>query len=125
MKNILLVFLGGGLGSTVRFSLGRWVNALHNHHFPWGTLVVNIVACFILGFVIGLADHKQIISASSRLFWTVGFCGGFSTFSTFSNETLYLIQAGFTVSLVLYISLSLLLCVAAIFGGLYLGEHVG
>jgi len=125
MKELLLVFFGGGLGSTVRFSLGRWVNALHNHHFPWGTLVVNVVACFILGFVIGLADHKQVISASSRLFWTVGFCGGFSTFSTFSNETLYLIQAGFTVSLVLYISLSLLLCVAAIFGGLYLGEHVG
>ena len=125
MKELLLVFLGGGLGSTVRFSLGKWVNALHNHHFPWGTLVVNIVACFILGFVIGLADHKQIISASSRLFWTVGFCGGFSTFSTFSNETLYLIQAGFTIYLILYISLSLLLCVAAVFGGLYLGEHVG
>ena len=125
MKELLLVFLGGGLGSTVRFSLGRWVNALHNHHFPWGTLVVNIVACFILGFVIGLADHKQLISAPSRLFWTVGFCGGFSTFSTFSNETLYLIQAGFTISLILYISLSLLLCVAAIFGGLYIGEHVG
>ena len=125
MKELLLVFLGGGLGSTVRFSLGRWVNALHNHHFPWGTLVVNVVACLILGFVIGLADHKQLISASSRLFWTVGFCGGFSTFSTFSNETLYLIQAGFTISLILYISLSLLLCVAAIFGGLYLGEHLG
>jgi CrcB protein len=124
MRELLLVFLGGGLGSTVRFSLGKWVNALHNHHFPWGTLVVNIVACFILGFVIGLADHKQIISASSRLFWTVGFCGGFSTFSTFSSETLYLIQAGFTISLILYISLSLLLCVAAIFGGLYIGEHV-
>jgi CrcB protein len=125
MKNLLLVFLGGGLGSIVRFSLGRWVNALHNHHFPWGTLVVNIVACFILGFVIGLADHKQVISASSRLFWTVGFCGGFSTFSTFSNETFYLIQSGFTLSLILYISLSLLLCVAAIFGGLYTGEHIG
>lgn len=125
MKELLLVFFGGGLGSTVRFSLGRWVNTLHNHHFPWGTLVVNIVACFILGFVIGLADHKNVISASSRLFWTVGFCGGFSTFSTFSNETLYLIQSGFTLSLILYISLSLLLCVTAIFGGLYLGEHVG
>ena len=125
MKELLLVFFGGGLGSTVRFSLGRWVNTLHNHHFPWGTLVVNIVACFVLGFVIGLADHKNVISASSRLFWTVGFCGGFSTFSTFSNETLYLIQSGFTLSLILYISLSLLLCVTAIFGGLYLGEHVG
>ena len=124
MKDLLLVFLGGGLGSTVRFSLGKQVNALHHHHFPWGTLVVNVVACLILGFVIGLADHKQIISPTARLFWTVGFCGGFSTFSTFSVETLYLLQSGLTLSLVLYISLSLLLCVAATFGGLYLGEHI-
>jgi CrcB protein len=122
MKDFLLVFFGGGLGSTVRFSLGRWVNALHDHHFPWGTLVVNIVACFVLGFVIGLADHKQIISPAARLFWTVGFCGGFSTFSTFSNETLYLIQSGFTFSLVLYVTVSLLLCVGGTFGGIFIGE---
>ena len=124
MKELMLVFVGGGLGSMVRFSLGRWVNALHSHDFPWGTLVVNIVACLILGFVIGLADHKHIISPTARLFWTVGFCGGFSTFSTFSNETLYLLQSGLTLSLVLYIGLSLFLCVAATFGGLFVGEHV-
>ena len=124
MKNLFLVFLGGGLGSMIRFSLGRWVNALHNHHFPWGTLVVNIVACLILGFVIGLADHRQIISPPARLFWTVGFCGGFSTFSAFSNETLVLLQSGFNISLGLYVGLSLFLCVAATFGGLYLGEHL-
>lgn len=124
MKSLLLVFLGGGLGSVTRFSLGKWISSLHSHHFPWGTLIVNVVACFALGWIIGLADHKHIISPSARLFWTVGFCGGFSTFSTFSNETLYLLQSGFTVSLVLYITLSLLLCVAAVFGGLYLGEHL-
>jgi CrcB protein len=99
------------------------VNALHSHHFPWGTLVVNIVACFALGTIVGLADHKNIISPSARLFWTVGFCGGFSTFSTFSNETLVLIQSGFTLSVILYIALSLLLCVAGTFAGLYLGEN--
>jgi len=124
MKSLLLIFLGGGLGSVTRFSLGKWISSLHSHHFPWGTLIVNVVACFALGWIIGLADHKHIISPSARLFWTVGFCGGFSTFSTFSNETLYLLQSGFTVSLVLYITLSLLLCVAAVFGGLYLGEHL-
>ena len=124
MKDLILVFLGGGLGSTIRFSLGRWVNALHNHHFPWGTLVVNTAACLLLGFIIGLTDHKQVISPSARLFWTVGFCGGFSTFSTFSNETLVLLQSGFNISLGLYIGLSLFLCVAATFGGLYLGEHL-
>ena len=124
MKSFLLVFVGGGLGSVVRFSLGKWINALHSHHFPWGTLVVNVVACFVLGLIVGLADHKQIISPSVRLFWTMGFCGGFSTFSTFSNETLYLLQSGFNVSLLLYVALSLLLCVGATFGGLYLGENI-
>ena len=124
MKELFLVFVGGGLGSIARFSLGKWVNAFHNHHFPLGTLAVNIVACFVLGVIIGLADHKQIISPAARLFWTVGFCGGFSTFSTFSNETLYLLQNGFTASLLLYIVLSLILCVATIYGGLFLGESL-
>jgi len=123
MKSVLLVFMGGGLGSVVRFSLSKWVNTLHTHHFPWGTLVVNVVACFALGVIVGLADHKQIISPGARLFWTVGFCGGFSTFSTFSNETLILIQGGFTMSTILYIATSLLLCVAATYGGLYTGEQ--
>jgi fluoride exporter len=124
MKTFLMVFLGGGLGSVVRFSLSKWVNALHTHQFPWGTLVVNVAACFALGLIIGLADHKQIISPSARIFWTVGFCGGFSTFSTFSNESLVLLQGGFTTSLLLYITFSLLLCVAATYGGLYAGETI-
>ncbi len=124
MQSLLIVFLGGGLGSVVRFSLGKWINSLHSHHFPWGTLVVNVVACFALGLIIGLADHKQIISPSARLFWAVGFCGGFSTFSTFSNDTLILLQNGFTVSSFLYITVSLFLCVAATYGGLLLGEGI-
>ncbi|MBS1950442.1 MAG: Fluoride ion transporter CrcB [Cytophagales bacterium] len=118
-----IVFVGGGLGSMVRFVLGKWVNTLHTHHFPFGTLTVNIVACLIMGYVVGLADHRQIISASSRLFWTVGFCGGFSTFSTFSAETLSLIQNGFQLSTVIYVMLSLAFCLAATFGGIYLGEN--
>ena len=122
MKPLVIVFLGGGLGSMVRYAMSRWVNAFHTHHFPWGTLIVNVVACFALGLIIGLADHKHFISPSFRLFWTVGFCGGFSTFSTFSNETLFLLQGGFTLSLALYVLLSLLLCVAATYSGLFLGE---
>ena len=85
--------------------------------------MVNVVACLVLGWIIGLADHKHIVSPSARLFWTVGFCGGFSTFSTFSSETLELIQSGLTASLVLYIAGSVLLCVAATYAGLYVGEN--
>ena len=126
MKNlqpIFLVFVGGGFGSTVRYLLGRWVNALHSHHFPFGTLAVNVVACFVLGYIVGIADHRQLISPAARLFWTVGFCGGFSTFSTFSAETLTLIQNGFHLSTAIYIFSSLVLCLAATFGGIYLGEN--
>ncbi|CAN5298134.1 fluoride efflux transporter CrcB [soil metagenome] len=122
MRDVILVFLGGGVGSVVRFSLSKWINTFHSHPFPWGTLVVNVVACFALGLIIGLADHKQIISPAARLFWTVGFCGGFSTFSTFSSETLTLLQGGLTATLILYISLSLIICVTATYGGLFLGE---
>jgi fluoride exporter len=122
MSALFYVFLGGGLGSVVRFVLGRWISSLHTHPFPFGTLVVNVVACFALGVLVGLADHRQLISPQARLFWTVGFCGGFSTFSTFSGETLELIQNGFTLSAVAYIVLSLALCVGATFVGIYLGK---
>ena len=123
MPSLVIVFLGGGLGSVVRYLLGRWVNTLHQHNFPWGTLVVNIAACFVLGLLVGIADHKQLFSASSRLFWTVGFCGGFSTFSTFSHETLSLLQQGLTPYALAYVALSLILCVAVTFTGIYLVQQ--
>ncbi len=124
MRELILIFVGGGLGSVTRFSLGKWISSLHTHHFPYGTLGVNIIACFVLGLLIGMADHKQIISAHSRVFWTVGFCGGFSTFSTFSSETVALLQTGFHLSGVLYIITSLVACLAVTFAGLYLGENI-
>ena len=124
MREVILVFLGGGLGSVIRFGMGKWINAFHNHHFPWGTLAVNIVACFIMGLLIGLADHKQLLSPSARVFWTVGFCGGFSTFSAFSAEALVLIQGGLQLSFVMYLLSSLILCVAGTYAGLSLGESL-
>jgi fluoride exporter len=124
MRELVLIFLGGGIGSVMRFSLGKWISSFHSHHFPYGTLFVNVLACFVLGTLVGVADHKQIISPNARLFWTVGFCGGFSTFSTFSSETLTLIQTGFQFSGLVYVLASLLLCLAATYLGLYLGENI-
>jgi CrcB protein len=124
MREMLLIFVGGGIGSVMRFSLGKWISSFHSHHFPYGTLFVNFLACFVLGTLVGVADHKQIISPNARLFWTVGFCGGFSTFSTFSSETLTLIQNGFPFSGLVYVLASLLLCLAATYLGLYLGEQI-
>ncbi|MFM8741022.1 MAG: fluoride efflux transporter CrcB [Cytophagales bacterium] len=123
MRNFLLVFLGGGLGSVIRYVLGIWVNTLHQHHFPWGTLAANVLACFAVGLLIGLADHKQVISPATRVFWVVGFCGGVSTFSTFSAETLSLMQSGFTPSSIGYVIASIALCTGATFVGLLMVEN--
>lgn len=124
MKEIAFVFLGSGLGGVTRYSLGRWVNSLHSLNFPLGTFSVNIIACFIIGFLTGLIDHRQMLSESSRLLWVVGFCGGFSTFSAFSSETLNLFQQGHNLNMILYILGSVLLCVSFTFLGLYLAEKI-
>ncbi|MCL2294660.1 MAG: fluoride efflux transporter CrcB [Spirochaetes bacterium] len=124
MKEILVVFFGSGLGGVLRFGLGRWISALHKHYFPFGTFIVNIIACFAVGLIIGLADHKQILSPQTRLFWTVGFCGGFSTFSAFSSETLALLQQGHYIGSALYILGSVFICVAATFGGLLIMQRI-
>lgn len=122
MKAVFLVFLGGGIGSMLRYSIGKWIGTLHTHYFPFGTLAVNILACLALGLILGLADARQFMSPSAKIFWIIGFCGGFSTFSTFSGETLSLIQSGFTGASLVYISLSLILCISATLLGLYLGQ---
>ncbi len=122
MKNFVLVFLGGGLGSGVRYAISRWVGSNYVHLFPIATLISNVIACFILGLVIGLADQKQLLSSATRLFWTVGFCGGFSTFSTFSYETLALLQQGAQLTSFLYIFFSVSLCMAAVFMGQVVGR---
>ncbi len=124
MKELMAVFIGSGLGGLTRFGLGRWIDARHSQHFPVGTFVVNVLACFILGLVIGLADQKQMLSPTARLFLAVGFCGGFSTFSTFSSETLTLFQQGHNTSLILYTLGSILLCLAATFGGLLMAARI-
>lgn len=123
MKELFLVFAGGGLGSVIRYALGKWINALHSQQFPWGTLGVNVLACMLMGLLIGIADHRQLISPSARLFWIVGFCGGFSTFSAFSSEAINLMQGAFHLSLLLYILASLVFCVGATYAGLWIGEH--
>jgi fluoride exporter len=124
IKVLFTVFIGGGLGSITRFLLAKWVNTWHTHHFPFGTLVVNIVACWVLGLVVGLADHRQVLSPMTRVFWAVGFCGGFSTFSTFSNETLGLLQQGQSMSTLLYIMCSVFFCVLATFGGIFVAGKI-
>ncbi|MCS6935800.1 MAG: fluoride efflux transporter CrcB [Chitinophagales bacterium] len=117
MKEIILVFAGGGIGSVARYLLSRWVSSWHQHPFPLGTLVVNIVACVVLGASLEYMALRGGVSQHARLLLAVGFCGGFSTFSTFSHESIALYQQGNYITLAMYIVMSVALCMAAVWLG--------
>ncbi len=93
MNTILAIFLGGGLGAIARYGVGRLSLNLISSSLPVGTFIANILSCVVLGLVVYFVEKERISG-----FWTpfliIGFCGGFSTFSTFSFETMYLIQQG-------------------------------
>ena len=114
--NWILVFLGGGFGSIMRFGMSLIIKQL-GCNFPLATLMSNIVASFIIGVLTALT-MKGILSDEQKMLWATGFCGGFSTFSTFSNETLFLFQNGNTLTAVFNITLSIFLCLLATFLGL-------
>jgi CrcB protein len=122
MKNLLFVFLGGGLGSLGRYWLGKYFQGVFNVNFPVNTLIINILASLILGLVMGFYLSKSLPDAY-RLLLVVGFCGGFSTFSTFGYETLQLLQQGQFFQSFLYVLSSVLCCVLATFVGLWLVTH--
>ena len=92
MKLYLIVTLGSGIEGLLRYYLSDFVQKNSSSLFPYGTLTVNIVGSFILGLVIFYLDSIKLISSEMRLFLTIGLCGGLTTFSTFSYETVKLIQ---------------------------------
>jgi len=112
MQNYITVFFGAGIGGILRYWLSSFVYKFLPTNFPYGTLTINFIGSFIIGFVIfGLYD-KELISQNMRLFLTIGFCGGFTTFSTFSFETFNLIKNSEFLFASLNIFLSVLLCLA-------------
>jgi len=120
----LLVFAGGGFGSLVRYMAGRFVPAtLAGSPFPMAILVVNVVASAVLGAVAGWV-MARMTGEEMRLLIGVGFCGGLSTFSSFSYDTVVLLQNGRTGVALLNISLNVILCLLASMGGLLIGPKL-
>lgn len=88
MLAIMLVGIGGFLGSVLRYLVGGWVHrVLDNPWFPYGTLFVNLIGCLIIGFLGGLTETRQVFAPETRLFLFLGVLGGFTTFSSFAYET--------------------------------------
>jgi fluoride exporter len=108
---------GGALGAVVRFLIGGWVTTWAGGGFPWGTFAVNASGSALLGLVYGLTTGDDP-HARPRAFLAVGFCGGFTTFSTFDFETFSLLQRGEVVTAALYSSGSVVTCVAGVLLGL-------
>jgi fluoride exporter len=122
MKEFFVVFLGGGVGSALRYWLSGSVYRFVPPTFPYGTLVVNIGGCFLIGFLMAIFEERFVVQPLLRLFLTLGILGGFTTFSTFSYETVELLRVGSMLSGLLNVLLSLGGCLTATFLGNVLGR---
>lgn len=120
MKQVLLVFLGGGAGSVLRYLISRAMATPAG--FPLGTFSVNILGSLIIGLVMGLSLRNNLLSSNLILLLATGFCGGFTTFSAFALENQALLRSGHFLHFGIYAIGSVVLGVGAIFLGIYLSR---
>lgn len=118
----LLIGLGGFIGSVARFLSSMYLTKLFPSSFPYGTFVVNIVGCLLIGLIYGVSEKQQWLNEEWRLFLATGICGGFTTFSAFSIENIKLLQTGEIATALIYITASIALGLLATLGGIYLAK---
>jgi CrcB protein len=123
-RTFILVGIGGLIGSVLRYAAAIFFARFSSSSFPFGTLVVNVSGCLIIGFLFSLSERGNVISPEWRILLTTGFCGGFTTFSTFSYESIRLIQDGEILFLSLNVAASVILGFAATYIGIVLGKVI-
>ena len=124
MERYLLVVVGGAIGSLLRYLVGAWVQGLLGPAFPWSTLFVNALGSLLIGAVVRLS-LEGALSGEARLFLAMGVLGGFTTFSTFSYETLILLQDGEALKALAYVLANLFLGLFLAYLGYRLGSMLG
>ncbi|MCU0363288.1 MAG: fluoride efflux transporter CrcB [Bacteroidales bacterium] len=120
IKTLLFVGSGGFLGSVARFLVSRAMQNWYPSAFPWGTFAVNVAGCLLIGLIYGFSEKSSLLTTGWKMFLAVGFCGGFTTFSTFANENIALLRDGELFYFFLYTALSVVLGLAATLGGMIL-----
>ncbi|MGV6829128.1 MAG: fluoride efflux transporter CrcB [Flavobacteriales bacterium] len=121
MKQLLLVFFGGGLGSSLRYILGKYLNNPETG-IPYGTFLANILGSLIIGIVLGFAIKNNTLTSSIVTFIAVGFCGGFTTFSSFAYENHVFLKSGDFMSFAFYTIASFIIGFTAVFFGIWLAK---
>jgi len=125
MVKVLMVFLGGGLGASLRYLISVFSNKNFDYQFPVHTFGINILGSFILGLITALLIEKMNIDEHTKLFLTVGFTGGLTTFSTFSLEAFTLFKEGNMLLSFIYIFASVFVCLISIYLGFWIAKYVG
>jgi len=117
LKTLFLIGSGSFLGGIARYLTTKFVQNSFASAFPFGTMVVNLLGCLLIGLIFGISERTNLINDEWRIFLTVGFCGGFTTFSTFANENMTLLREGNFFYFAAYTGLSVFLGLAAVFFG--------
>lgn len=117
---ILLVGAGGFVGSVARFLSGQLIVRYYPSSFPWGTFAVNIVGCFLIGMIYAFSEKGNLLSPEMRLLLATGFCGGFTTFSSFAYESIALMKDGELFYTFLYVAASIVIGFLAAYLGVFI-----